>query len=464
MGKTLSTENGPKSGFSQRLLRQSRKAILIRITTALLSYGLFVVLARWMSDAEFGRLAFGISVALSLALIGGVGQYVMIMRFLGQYAGTGRPDLAQGVLRFSGKVTLYGALGSMLLAGFGGWIYGQIVPEAQGNYLYAAALLVPALVISEYTSRALRGVGLVTRALGPKDVLWRPVALLALFMLFGTGFDAVTALLVLAAVLFVLVAVQYQMIYRPIMDFSRSGVIVAADDPVDGGSSVEQEKPLWRKTTRTLWMVAFLGPAFQHLTIVVLGLTLSPEQTGPFFAALRTAATLTFPLQAINIIIGPMIARNYAKGEISTVQYLANFSAVTATVVASFIVVLLFFFGDQILTLFNPSYAVATPALLIMAVGFLVSSLCGSIGQIMTMIGAERVHLRILSFTTIIALGLITLGSSLYGIIGAAYGFVFGITAWNILDTIWLRWRKKIDSSIFGVLIALKSKIAAKGR
>ncbi len=80
------------------------------------------------------------------------------------------------------------------------------------------------------------------------------------------------------------------------------------------GNPARLDYPLWTKTLLPMWGTASLYALAQQFDVVILGLFLSPEHSGPYFAALRTAGLLSLLLIAGNMISAPLIARHYHAG------------------------------------------------------------------------------------------------------------------------------------------------------
>lgn len=425
-----------------KLLRSFGTAIGIKLAAAIVSYGSFVLLTRWLPADEFGKLAFGFSLAMVVGIVGGGGQRQLVLRFLGAYQGTERPDLARGLIRYSGRMTLLAAVGA--LVGLGG-AAAYLGPDY--SYLWPAAALAAALILSEYLSFALRGLDFLTWALLPKHVLWRPIALIGVVLV---GVDVLqtanAGLWWLAGALWLITIIQFVALFRPATRFETSGIIKG------DATGTASEADVWTPAVRKFWATASLGPSFQHLTVVVMGFALTDIQTGIYFAILRTAGTLTFLLQAVNMVVAPRIAKAHAKSEPKAIQRLVSLSAVLALAVGVLGFVVFMIWGGAILSLFDPDYAAYQPELLVMAAGFLISAACGSSAQLLNMTGREGANLMILLTTNIAALILMYALAGPMGIMGAATGFALGLAARNIAAAGYARRTLAIDSSILGVV------------
>ena len=165
-----------RTGLSRSLL-----SLCIKVATAGLTYGMYVVLSRSMDGTEYGYFAFGLSLATVLAIGASMGQQTAILRYWPEEEVAGRHDQALSALRSGGALTLIAGLVLTALTIAGAATAGLLAGATW--HLYAAAALILPMAFAEYWSSALRAQGSVWTALAPRDVLWRvltPLAIVAL--------------------------------------------------------------------------------------------------------------------------------------------------------------------------------------------------------------------------------------------------------------------------------------------
>ena len=436
-------------GAYRSMVRQSTAAMVIRILSAGLGYGLMVVLARWMAIDEFGHFGFGFSLATTLSVIFGMGQRRLIMRFLAAYGGRGRTDLMHAVLKFSLSLTAVGAAFS--LAGVAAATYLFDLPVS----LYAAGALAAALIFSDYLSHALRGLGDMVQSQMPREVFWRPLTL-GIMALAGGGLSVVTsaaeAMWWLAGVLGALVAVQTAFVWRPRWRLALARVAQAgANDPASAETPATARAG-WPGTTLRLWAISALNQGLNPLTVVIVGLFVSPAETGAFFATARLAGFIAFPLQALNLMAAPRLAKAYSLGDHHRLQQVAGFAAVVSGIAALFGGILLVAFGRELLAFMNPAFAASYPILMVVMGGFVVSALCGSSGYLMTMTGHEGQFLKILAVCNGIGLIALVFLTSAFGGMGAAWGLFASTASWNLVVVILARRQLRVDPSALGIV------------
>ena len=193
-------------------LSKSFASLLIKVATAGLTYGMYVVMSRLMGGAEYGYFAFGLSLATVLAIGASMGQQTAILRYWQEEHVGGRPERALAALRAGGALTVIAglvvSLGLMVVTLVVG-LFGEAARPAA--HLYAATALILPMALAEYWGAAVRAQGSVWTSQTPRDILWRVAAPLAVVGLYALG-DPVTgwqALLITAVTLILALALQY---------------------------------------------------------------------------------------------------------------------------------------------------------------------------------------------------------------------------------------------------------------
>ena len=434
-------------------MRQGAGAVAIRLISAALGFLLVFVLARWMKTDEFGYFGYAFSMATTLSTVLDLGQRRLIMRSMAAYRERGRVDLMRGALRFSLGVTLAAAILSAAAVALG-----TLAFDAHPS-LYPAAVLTAAMILSEFQANMLRGLGNLYGSLLPREVLWRPMAL-GLMAILGGGLsivtDAVTAMWFLAVVLLSLSLFQLLLLARPHWRKATQRLLEMQKDDPQADETVQQASAGWRASSLRLWMVTALNAGITPASVVIVGLFVAPAETGAFFAAVRVATIIAFPLQGLNLLTGPMLARSYAAGDMARLQQVASFTAASSSAAAIVGAVFLAIFGKQVLALMDPAFATSAFTQLVIMAGFVIGALCGSSGQLMNMTGHDREFLRILAvFNTLGIAGLIYLAWA-FGGIGAAWGLLAVKAGWNIAVSVWARRHLGIDPSVAALIFPPK--------
>jgi O-antigen/teichoic acid export membrane protein len=426
--------------FIRSLLSSGFAALLIKTATAGLSYLMFVFFARFLSSGEFGRFAFGFSLATTLAAFAAAGLSTAVRRFWPEYQVGGRADLASSFIRWG----WWGTLAGSLVTAFGlvavSLLFGQRT-GAQAVYDGAVGLLLAAIALSEFGASALRADGRTILALAPRDILWR-LALLLSLVLFGMAnvrLDAVTGLFLAGALLMVIVAIQ-----------SAWSIGMTR-----GGNAREVPAAIrfkWVKALWPLWGGGMLFAMVQQFDVVVVGLFLAPEQSGSYFAALRTASLLGLTLIAGSMVGAPLIARYHHAGSRAELMRLCRVLSFCIALPTLSGLLFLLAAGRWLLAIFDGSFADAYPLLVILAAAYAFAALCGPTAVFLQMIGRERDHLKMMALCYAATLAAQCLLAPFLGSLGVALPNMLGMIGQNLWALRLLRSELALDCSIFGLL------------
>ncbi|AEQ53112.1 lipopolysaccharide biosynthesis protein [Pelagibacterium halotolerans] len=418
-----------------KLARGGLAALVIKVGGAGLSFLMFLMLARAMSVEEYGRFGFAFSLATLLAVIGTFGFGSLVLRYAPAYDADGATEMQRGVIRYGYIVTVAGCG----ILGLGVVGMGAIVPGfGHPYYLMAAGAFTLVLGLAEYQAHVMRAITGITLSLVPRDIIWRLIVMAGCgLVMIGLVPDFTAG----AAMAFITVA-----LFLVILGQALAHPMTRPDSLVSGTASFEGTK--WWSTAWGLWGTMVVRMAAPNLAVIFVGLMLSPIATGPFFAAIRTAMLLNLFLMSSGMVVAPAIARHFHRNEIDVVRKLCLMTVAAVAIPTLMVFITFVFFGREILSLFGEGFESGYGALLILSAGNLVNALSGPTAQIMEMTGAERPYLRMILVTNILALIVILSLTPVFGVIGAAIGVAFGMSAWNIWCILYARKTMGIDPSI----------------
>ncbi|MGZ2256678.1 lipopolysaccharide biosynthesis protein [Roseobacter sp. A03A-229] len=386
------------------LFRQSFMALVIKVGAAGTSFLMFLALAQALPADAYGQFGFAFALATLLSVLASFGQRGLALKYASIYLGNDDVPALAGLLRFGFAFILgLGVLACVAVA---------IVGAMMGNpYLIAVGPLALALSIAEYQAHFLRAYGNMALALAPRDIGWRVlVILIALAAMDGLlqMTTAQTALALMAATLLLISAAQL-FFYAPMRRLIRTSA------PVPDTTRSE-----WRHASVGLWGTSFVQTAGPNLAVVILGLFTTPDETGPFFSALRIAMVLSLFLIAANMAGGSLIARSYAARDRALLQRICTSVARLTSIPTALCFLAFLIMGKDLLRLFGDSFDSAFLPLVILSAGYLLSTFMGPTVQVMETTGHERHYLRILTVTTCSVLALMPVAILLADMIGAA--------------------------------------------
>lgn len=407
-------------------LKTILKAGMIKVVGIGLAFVFLLVVAQYSSDVEYGVFATVFSAATILGFAFVAGQHVIIMRYWPSFDENDTVEKADAALRWSFKAVLGACLmGSVILLG-GAYIYMALdaTPPLWIKHVWPLLAMTLAFALSEFGQGALRAKGEVLISLSGREVLWRLLsigAILVIGQMSGLAF-----IYLVAAALFIINALQLWLVFRKI------------SPPM---TLPKEDRRGMLQRSGWIWLGTTVGPLVTHSGTIIVALALGPAAAGTYFAADRLAKLLSIALIAVNQVLGPQLAREFHAGRTDKVQRLMTMSSIMAGAIAIVGVVVFSVTGRFALTLFSDSYTNAYPALIILALGQVVNSLCGPNTMLMNMAGLERSNTIIMSITGAFSLVIIFFGASLFGIVGAAIAAATTMAVWNII-TVWVCSRK----------------------
>lgn len=412
--------------------------MLMKLASAPLNYLMLVALAQAMSLEGYGIFAFGFSAALTLGQIALMGQNQLMMRVLPAANSSEQAPVWRAAIAFGFRnVVGAGVILSLLFA-----VYG--LSASAGLPMIAAALLVLPIAFAEFQSSILRTQNRIVGALAPRDILWRlSVIGLAGLVIFG----ALPTLGPGAALLLCAITLVFWLAVQSLIDpATRYVSVIRARGKFHSAD--------WWGMSKSFWLASVVIVSGPNLAVVAIGVVMTPEQTAPFFAALKTAQLMTLLLLAANLAATPAISRAYSKGALETVRKICQSTSAAAGGFAALGLLIFWMFGGFALKLFGPGFAAAKPELLVLSFGFAVSAASGLNGILMQMAGQEKAFARLSLVWNVIGLAALIPVTWAYGTLGAAWAVALTTIAWNV-HAWWLcRHRIGIDPSLLGFVLS----------
>lgn len=420
-----------------RLLGGAGAGVLIKAGAAGLSLAMFTVLA-WVTDAEsFGVVGFCFSLATLLAVGGSFGQRMMSLKDAAIAHARADNQALSIIGKSSLAISFWGTSGLSLLI-IPAWALGVL--ELDFWVFVAMGLLAAALAFAETAVHFFRGYRSVAFALLPRDILWRLAVLITCCAVLAMSLQLSAAAALWLMGLSLLMLTGLQVLSAPHLRSPTPGPQVAAA----ARARLRAGLPLWGTSLVQTVSGPVLGP-------VILGMVISPDEVGPFFAAFRIALVLDLFTLAAGMVVSPLVARGHANKSFSEVHTTLRYSVVLVSLATfiSFLVIL--FAGSRLLSLMNPEFASAAPALTILGCGFLVSVCCGPVLNILELVGQEKLLLRRLAWFNSLCLLAMVPAAYFFGMFGAALCTAALRTVVHINLLLVVKRQIGIDPSIFAI-------------
>jgi O-antigen/teichoic acid export membrane protein len=437
---------GADHALASRLLRRGASGAFI-VSVAGTGLGLLtnLAMARLIGRAEYGIFALMFSWVSVLVTVAQAGQDISIIRFLPTYI----QERAWGkVLGLRLGVGLFVFATSVCVA-----IAGCVVVHTVGaghsaiwrETFYIGFAMLPILTQLQQSGAMHRAFKRPVTT-GMYSTVMRPAILLVLLGLASVVFtrlDAPRATLCVAlSALLALMASAWHM--------SRAWPAQAR------GVRPGYELRRWAVVGSQLSLLSIIVVAGNRLDVMLLGAIMGTSDVGPYYAAVKMAGFALFAVQAVNVVLAPMIAERYDAGDLAGLQAVATHAArlglAGALGVALFCVVA----GHWVLGLFGHDFDVAYMPLLILLAGYCVSTCFGEVGFMLSMTKYQK------QVSFFVLIGIVANCAAAFvlvprlGSVGAAIGAALSIVIWRGLAWRFVTTRVGVDPSVFGTGAAQK--------
>jgi O-antigen/teichoic acid export membrane protein len=166
---------------------------------------------------------------------------------------------------------------------------------------------------------------------------------------------------------------------------------------------------------------------------LMLGNMMGSEEVGIYFTAFKLSMFASIALMAINSIASPKFAELYGKKDFDGLKKVAHQSSKMIFLATLPLVLVFFVFPEFLLGLFGEEFKVGVKAFVFLSFGKLISSLSGSVGNILQMTGKQVIFMNVLFVGAIVNVLLNFFLIPKFGINGAALASMISLTMWNLI-------------------------------
>ncbi|MDB4775534.1 oligosaccharide flippase family protein [bacterium] len=344
-----------------------------------LAYVSIVLVARVMSDQNFGWLSI-VLVWFSLgAMFATGGLEFVLLRFFGLFMKEGRFGQARGLSRLATRVALGGGLLIAILIEVSLVAAGLLGP----NWL-ALLILLPVLPCLAYISiRRNEMLAMERSFLSQLPVsIVRPLATIFLLGLLVWLFDGTPPLVIGAIAIaggFVVGAVTAYVASRFVLrEFSQ--------EHVERGPIGE-----WFSIGSSMILVTFGFLAMNQVDTIMVGALRSEAEAGFYSAAFRIAALLTLPTITLQSIVASRISQAHVANNQETLTELSRWVANWGLLLTSLLAIVVISGRDFLLGLFGPEFRVASGPLVFLGISAVAASFLGPTAYLLHLTGRQRI-------------------------------------------------------------------------
>lgn len=424
------------------MIRDAGFALALRVIGTAMWLIYTIVLARFLSQEEFGLVLFALNFILIATPVATLGFETATMRFGSQYWHMANTSAFHALVK-QGRI--FAALGGFLcaLALLIAALSGLNTPLTKNPFISGViGLSIIAAALMSIHRDALRSAGRLVVGLLGFSVTRAILPLIGSITLGITGHLAATSALALY-----LASLGASLIFE-LWQISR----------LKGHSTTQTSHDVQRprkhfNVALSAWPGDIAGALLARATGLVVGLTLNLEVAALYLAAERIAALAQFFTEAVRVAAGPEVARAAQQKHTDpkkfqhTVTRVSCLMFIVDTIGKLGVIVI----GWLLLWLLGSIYTTSYPTLLLLLLGTYSWGILGPSALVMNMSGLQKMRSVATAVASLMIILLSWVGVTLYGQIGAAIGFAF--TTWLLNGfLVWTIYQKQhIKCGIFGV-------------
>lgn len=421
---------------------QALAAFGIRITSGVVGYALFAVIARLSGPEEFGVFSILFSIVMAAGIVGSFGQQTFLVKEVPRARAQQSLEQERGAYIFATASTLLSAA----VAGLFVAIYVTIERVGNGSLILVTStgILASLYGVSQMTIGALRVQDLTLYAMASRDLLWRVTAisvLLAYVYLYDgdQGVKAEVVFVVLSCSLApILVAHLVHMFryFRRKLRYVRSEV------------SLKE----WIDTSSGMTLVSLISGSDLYIYTVLIGSMVGKLEAGAFFASIKTVELLNMFMLAVTLVTAPELSRAVAKGNRCDLQRVCNGALLVQCIPVFFASLVIVLCAPVLLSLFDSSFSIFSNMLRMLCLAMLVNALSGATGLILQLMGHHWLQAIYQGGALALSIVLLPISIQLFGIYGVAASYILSKVLWNTLAVVAIRRRGGVDPSLFGLI------------
>lgn len=407
-----------KSELLAVLFRGTAIALVIQLAGIAVSYGMQVLLARWMGATQYGVYDYVISIGTFLGFLAALGLPSCLLRFIPEYSVQENWGKLRGIVWSSWRYVLTSGVAVSLLGMAFLFVWYRHNSEITLVVLCLGLCTIPFWALVRHQREMSRGIKQMTLAYLPSTVIF------PLLVMGGTFYyrEHLSSKIAVAITLGSLLLILLAQLWLFNLQLPQQCLTV---------------QPIYcrREWFAVAFPLLFNDGAFVVLSqtdTIMTGAILGSYHVGIYSAAFKTAAGVSFILAAVNAIAAPMFATLYTQGDDAGLKKLTATVARLMFYPTLVFALLLVIFGDRVLGMFGDEFVAARWVMTVLILGQLVNVGAGSVGYLMEMTGHHRQCAYVLGCSAILNLILNAILIPTMGIMGAAIATTLAMALWNV--------------------------------
>jgi|GEM_PF-5214742 len=392
------------------------KGAAISFTTRVGGVGLMflaqALMARSMTQTEYGYFIYGISIIPILAFLGKLGYEAIPIRFMHEYQN--QPKLKNGfILSSFGIVTLLSTLMSAFFFA-ASFLFKDALPDTVQHAFRYGSWIILFFSLTYVAQAFLQAVKLIFYSQFFAQ-LFLPLMLLAATLLTGMKMNARSGYLAFGGAFVISTIWAWFIIYKRVFEKQDAYDIKTA---------------YWVKVSMPLFISLLVSALVPRLGNIVVGFIEGPEKVAAYSVVSRIAVLFTFITSSLTAIADPTISELYHKGDYTRILRLTRKVYFASILIGLTGLVFTAVAGQYILLAFGENYVAYKGILLIFIIGQSVNIMNGPSISLFTITNHQNVFMKIMVWSCVSLCIMLALGLHLAGLVGATVA-----TSLNMLFT-----------------------------
>lgn len=363
---------------------------------------LFILVARYLSQADFGKFSLAISMSHILSIFIVLAIPSAGMRLVATFEGRKNWPILKGYLKFAiSWVLLISICSSLILL----VAHLLITQNNLKDICLLLSTILPLIAIGVSRAGLMRGFNSMVGALLPTEIF---VPLLAMAFIVILNSDNL-----------IIVAMCY--VFGLILAEVFGGFLLMRRLP-DSLSDVKAQYEIrdWLSISLPIQASSIARIVLQRSDLIFVGMFAGLEASAIYAVGQRLAQAVQVIGRVSNNAVSPLLAREYHSENPNNVLVLVKKSCLINIIIAVPTVIFLSIASPYIVKLFGPNYAASGPILIILCIGQLSNAVFNPVNQALNMTDLEKVQLSIVAVTSVLALIILPVSAIYFGALGTA--------------------------------------------
>lgn len=420
----------------KELLTGSSVTFLLKMLGMLLGYALIYVISNRNGAEGVGNYNIFLKTIMVVGTLTSLGINVAVLRYVGQFDNPASLGTIKSLYNQGFKTVFLLSVFTSLIIYFNAETIVSLIGKSKEQIFYLKLLSIglPFFSLNKVNVEFIRGFKKLQLSELIRSVI-RPIFIIIMLLVWRKNdFDNFDILSLLLIGIFLNWIISSLVILKKIKSLNKFKQNLFSHKEL-----ISTSFPMMITSASTVLLIS--------LPVFFLDYFHTQTEVGIFSVVYQISMLISIIMIIINTIVAPKFSSLYWANKIVTLQRFINQSVNLTFLIALFSSITVIFFSNYILNIFGSEFLLGKDILIVLVIGQLVSSCCGSVGILMNMVGEQNAQRNINLITLIICFFLYLLIVPKYSLMGSSSVFMFGLVFKNIVSTIYVK--KKMGLNTF---------------